>query len=52
MNRGFDAFKYWAEFKDYNAKPVQNGLLIDYEFCTDGQPCEIECQMQLGLDAE
>ncbi len=51
MNRGFDAVRYWADFKDYNAKPVQNGLLIDYEFCTDCHSCEVACQMHLGLPA-
>lgn len=52
MNRGFDAVKYWAEFKDYNAKPVQHGLLIDYEFCTDCHSCELACQMHLKLPPE
>ena len=52
MNRGFDAIKYWAEFKDHDAKPVQNGILIDYEYCTDCHSCELACQMHLNLPAE
>ncbi len=52
MNRGFDAIKYWAEFKDHDAKPVQNGILIDYEYCTDCHSCELACQMHLNLPPE
>ena len=50
MNRGFDAFKYWAEFKDYNATGSTHGLLIDYEFCTECHSCEMACQAYLHLD--
>lgn len=52
MNRGFDAYKYWADHKDYNAKPMQNGLLIDYEFCTGCHSCEMACQVHLGLEPD
>lgn len=52
MNRGFDAVRFWTDFKDYNAKPVQNGLLIDYEYCTGCHSCEIACQMHLNLPPE
>ncbi|MCI8340630.1 MAG: oxidoreductase [Eggerthellaceae bacterium] len=31
---------------------MENGLLIDYEYCTDCHSCEIACQMHLGLPAE
>ena len=52
MNRGFDAVRYWADFKDYNATGSDKGLLIDYEFCTECHSCEVACQMHLGLEAE
>lgn len=52
MNRGFDAVRFWADFKDHNAKPVENGLLIDYEYCTNCHSCEIACQMHLDLDPD
>lgn len=51
MNRGFDAVRFWADFKDHNAEPVEHGLLIDYEYCTNCHSCEVACQMHLKLDA-
>lgn len=51
MNRGFDAVRYWADFKDANAVACENGLLINYEWCTECHSCEVACQMHLGLDA-
>ena len=50
LGRTFDAVRYWADFKDYNAEGSTHGLLIDYEFCTDCHSCEVGCQMALGLD--
>ena len=35
MGRGFDAVRFWADFTDANAKPVEHGLLIDFEYCTN-----------------
>ena len=50
MNRGFDAIRYWADFKDANAgEPRTKGLLIDYEYCTNCHSCEVACQMHLDL---
>ena len=49
MNRGFDAVRYWADFTDANAEACENGLLINYEWCTNCHSCEVACQMHLGL---
>ena len=51
MGRGFDAVRFWADFTDANAKPVEHGLLIDFEYCTNCHSCEVACQMHLDLAA-
>ena len=51
LNRGFDAVRYWADFKDAAAEGSDKGLLINYEWCTNCHSCEVACQMHLGLDA-
>ena len=30
---------------------MRNGLLIDYEFCTGCQSCEVACQKEHGFEA-
>ena len=51
LNRGFDAVRYWADFKDAAAEGSDKGLLINDEWCTNCHSCEVACQMHLGLDA-
>ena len=49
LNRGFDAVRYWADFKDAAAEGSDKGLLINYEWCTNCHSCEVACKKHLEL---